>query len=258
MRKKAYVTMAAAGMAGLMLMLSGCSGQASGETMTATTVAESESQTEEESRTEEESANQTEAESESQAETVQESPEAGAAESMSGSEETEMDVSVPVHIWGAVISAGEEGILVDNQSDNSSQGEMMLTTDPNHTVIVDAADGLPVELSDIRQGSFEAYLGPAMTMSLPPQVTPYVVIVNIPEDGRAPLYAVTAEVRQAADSGMVLIANDDTEYILAENAEIAPYLTRNIVTLDDIREGSRVLMWLNEEDKVVKIVLFAD
>lgn len=43
--------------------------------------------------------------------------------------------------------------------------------------------GLPVDVKDVQAGdSFEAYLGDAMTMSLPPQNTPDIVFVNVPED----------------------------------------------------------------------------
>lgn len=77
-------------------------------------------------------------------------------------------------IYGVItdVSASEQTITVDNQSDVSSTGEMILTIDPSNTEIIDAQTGLPVELSEVQSGSFEAYLGDAMTMSLPPQCTP--------------------------------------------------------------------------------------
>ena len=72
-------------------------------------------------------------------------------------------------IYGVItdVSASEQTITVDNQSDVSSTGEMILTIDPSNTEIIDAQTGLPVELSEVQSGSFEAYLGDAMTMSLP-------------------------------------------------------------------------------------------
>ncbi len=80
-------------------------------------------------------------------------------------------------IYGVItdVSASEQTITVDNQSDVSSTGEMILTIDPSNTEIIDAQTGLPVELSEVQSGSFEAYLGDAMTMSLPPQCTPDMV-----------------------------------------------------------------------------------
>ena len=86
-----------------------------------------------------------------------------------------------VRIYGEIEEVSEEDIIVDNQSDMSSQGEMILTIDPENTVLVDGESGLPLELSDVEKGSFVAYLGPAMTLSLPPQCTPEVVFTNVSE-----------------------------------------------------------------------------
>ena len=105
-------------------------------------------------------------------------------------------------------------------------------------------------------GSFEAYLSPVMTMSLPPQTTPEMVIVNIPEDFDAPQYVAAAGPVEETEDGLVLTAGDDTRYVLEEEMEILPYLTKNIVTVEDIEKDSRCLIWLNEENKVEKLVLF--
>ena len=61
-------------------------------------------------------------------------------------------------IYGEVEEISEEDIIVDNQSDMSSQGEMILTIDPENTVLVDGESGLPLELSDVEKGGFVAYL----------------------------------------------------------------------------------------------------
>ena len=116
--------------------------------------------------------------------------------------------SVPARIYGTITEVGEDTITVDNQSDVSSSGEIILTIDPENTILVDAQTGLPMTLADIEKGSFEAYLGPAMTMSLPPQTTPYVVVANIPEDGAAPQYAVAAGDLVQEDGFYTLEATD--------------------------------------------------
>ncbi len=193
------------------------------------------------------------------------------AETAPAGEET--DVTAPVKIWGTIVSVeGDENtadepdvpaagamITVDNQSDVSSPGEMIIHIDPAHSVVVDAVNGLPVELSDLEEGeSFVAYLGPAMTMSLPPQVTAYAVIVKIPEDFKAPTFVFSAGAIVDTDNGKLLDAYGEQDYMLADDVEVLPYLTRNIVTLEDIHDGSRCLIWTDEYDMVTKIVLFAD
>ena len=156
---------------------------------------------------------------------------------------------------------GEQTITVDNQSEVSSTGEMILTIDPSNTEIIDAQTGLPVELSEVQNGSFEAYLGDAMTMSLPPQCTPDMVIVNIAEDAAAPQYAVAAEdPADAADleNAIVLKATDGRTYVIDKDAQVTPYLTRNIVKLQDLTAGTACLLWEDENEIVTKVMIFAE
>lgn len=178
----------------------------------------------------------------------------------------EIDVMAPVHAWGEIVSVEGNSITVNRMPDASGSGEaesysgeLVIHVDPESSVVVDAVNGLPVELSDVKEGeSFEAYLGPAMTMSLPPQVTAYAVIVSIPEDFKAPVFVIAADAVQDTDNGKLLDAYGEQDYLLADDVEVQPYLTRNIVTLDDIQEGTRLLAWTDENDKITKIVLFAD
>ena len=225
--KKRYLILTA----GLMLsmgLMTGCGAKSAG----AETVTEAESASVEDSVSEEE---------------TQEETSEKAAESM-------MET---VRVWGEITAVEDGRITVENQSSNGYQGEIVFNIDPENTLVLGAEDGLPVVLEDVDLGSFEAYLGPVMTMSLPPQTTPEMVIVNIPEDFGAPLYVTAAGPVEETEDGRVLTVGDDTRYVLAEDMEILPYLTRNIVTVEDIDEDSRCLIWLNEENEVEKLVLFA-
>lgn len=160
-----------------------------------------------------------------------------------------------VRIYGEIEEVSEEDIIVDNQSDMSSQGEMILTIDPENTVLVDGESGLPLELSDVEKGSFVAYLGPAMTLSLPPQCTPEVVFTNVSEKEAAPYYAVIARKPVAKDGGLKVVADDGESYVIPDTAEIKPFRTRNVIRAEDIQKGSRCLIWQNEQEEVVRVVL---
>lgn len=167
--------------------------------------------------------------------------------------------SETLRIWGNIEAVEDGMITVDNQSGLSSPGEMIFTIDPEYTKILDAVSGYPVELEDIELGTFQAYLGPAMTMSLPPQTTPEMVIVNIPQDFHAPDYVTARGAVEETELGQTLMTVDGVAYVLTEETEVLPYLTKNIVTAQDINEGSKCLVWLNEEDgHVEKLVLFAE
>ena len=160
-----------------------------------------------------------------------------------------------VRIYGEIEEVSEEDIIVDNQSDMSSQGEMILTIDPENTVLVDGESGLPLELSNVEKGSFVAYLGPAMTLSLPPQCTPEVVFTNVSEKEAAPYYAVIARKPVAKDGGLKVVAEDGESDVIPDTAEIKPFRTRNVVQAEDIQKGSRCLIWQNEQEEVVRVVL---
>lgn len=160
-----------------------------------------------------------------------------------------------VRIYGEIEEVSEEDIIVDNQSDVSSQGEMILTIDPENTVLVDGESGLPLELSGVEKGSFVAYLGPAMTLSLPPQCTPEVVFTNVSEKEAAPYYAVIARKPVAKDGSLKVVAEDGQSYVIPDTAEIKPFRTRNVVRAEDIQKGSRCLIWLNEQGEVVRVAL---
>ncbi len=171
----------------------------------------------------------------------------------------EADVQAPVHVQGEIVRVEGDSLTVNRAPDSADFGELIIHAASEQTVVVDAVTGLPAELSDLKEGeSFEAYLGPAMTMSLPPQTTAYAVIVNIPEDFKAPVFVIAADAILDTDNGKLLDAYGEQDYLLADDVEVQPYLTRNIVTLDDIREGSRCLAWTDEYDRITKLVLFAD
>ena len=171
-------------------------------------------------------------------------PEAGADTSPDESAGQEGTVSeAPVRIYGTIQEVGEDTITVDNQSGNSYEGEIILTIDPESTLIVDGQTGLPLTLADIEGGSFEAYLGSIMTMSIPPQTVPYVVIANVPEDSGAPLYVVAAADAVLEDGVYTLEGTDGSTWEIPEDVDIQPFRTKNIVTVGDITEGRGCLIW---------------
>jgi len=250
MRKK--WTLLAVGMAASLMMLSGCAASTGAETAApAETVAETEEVNTEEVNTEEADTESADAEK-----TDVKNIESVDGETAEDGAEAEIS-SAPFRIWGTITDVTESDMTVDNQSPASSSGEMIFNIDPENTLVLEAVNGFPVSLEEVEKGSFEAYLGPVMTMSLPPQTTPYMVIVNIPADFQAPQYVIATGALEETGDGRVLKGIGGEEYKISEDAEIIPYLTRNIVTLEDIEEGSGCLVWLDGEDTVTKIVLFA-
>ena len=159
-------------------------------------------------------------------------------------------------IYGTIEDISGNDVIVDNQSDISTRGESILTVDPQNTILVDAQTALPLNVSEVEKGSFVAYLGPAMTLSLPPQCTPEVLIVNLPEDGDAPYYAVIVEEPIVGDNSYLTVkATDGATYVIPDNANVKPFRTRNILSVEDIHAGTRCLFWLDEQDEAFRVVV---
>lgn len=168
------------------------------------------------------------------------------------------ELITPVRIYGAItdVWADQNTIVVDNQSEASSSGEIELIIDTENTLVLDASTGYPVSLGDVQTGSFEAYLGETMTLSLPPQTTPYVVIVNIPEYYGTPQYAIVEKVEEDEAGGAGITATDGRSYVLSADTQIVPYRTKNIVSIDDVQVGSGCLIWLNKDGTASKVQIF--
>lgn len=159
-------------------------------------------------------------------------------------------------VFGVITDVGENEIIVDNQSGVSSEGEIILMIDPDHTYLLDASTGLPVDVKDVQAGdSFKAYLGDAMTMSLPPQNTPDIVFVNVPEDIAMPAYAVAAEDPTETNGIWTLKATDGTVYEVTEDAQVVPYLTKNIVKMQDVQKGTACAIWYDDQNQVQKVMI---
>lgn len=180
----------------------------------------------------------------------------GAIESM---EESEPEAPQAIRIFGPVTRTEDGRLSIDNQSGVSSSGGIILNV-ADETYILDAVSGLPIKLEDIKDGdTIYAYIGPAMTMSLPPMTNATVIFANIPADAKVPDYVeVKSMITDASTSKSVLTAIDGTEYTLADDCNIFPYLTRNIVTLDDLTQGRKCVVWADDENSAVKIMVFAE
>lgn len=188
---------------------------------------------------------------------------AGSEEATMPDEDMEMDPEFGVDseetsaaVFGVITDVGENEIIVDNQSGVSSEGEIILMIDPDHTYLLDASTGLPVDVKDVQAGdSFEAYLGDAMTLSLPPQNTPDIVFVNVPEDIAMPAYAVAAEDPTETNGIWTLKATDGTVYEVTEDAQVVPYLTKNIVKMQDVQKGTACAIWYDDQNQVQKVMI---
>lgn len=164
-------------------------------------------------------------------------------------------------ISGTVAHQKDGGLLMSTSTGEPTEDYILWT---EGVMILDAASGEPVDAKSIKDGStVYAWLGAqtAMTMSLPPQVTPELLLVNVPADYKVPQYdvIVRATVIMAGIphySGMDITLSDGTAYQVWEDATVKPYLTRNRVTYQDLLPGTRVLAWADDSGKGSRVLVF--
>lgn len=174
------------------------------------------------------------------------------------------DYLSPVRVWGSLTKLDDGGLLVQNSDPNDPYNEIILHGESIR--ILDAVSGLPLD-RELRDGEvIYAWVGPAMTMSLPPHATAQVIVANIPADAGAPQYYQIARVEPQTMTAIYptpplthteLVTTDGKTITVTKDAELTPYLTRQMVTLESLVPGSRVLVWTDAEGAVTRVVLFA-
>ena len=164
-------------------------------------------------------------------------------------------------IWGTVAHQKDGGLLMSTPTGEPTEDYILWT---EGVAILDAVSGEPVDATAIKDGStVYAWLGAqtAMTMSLPPQVTPELLLVNIPADFKAPQYDVIVRANYIMKgipgySGMAITLSDGTACQVWQDAAVTPYLTRNRVTYQDLLPGTRVLVWADDEGQASRVIVF--
>lgn len=161
-------------------------------------------------------------------------------------------------VYGPVSEVTSDSVTIDNQSGISSAGEMVITFSPE-TPIFDAETGNPVDMTEAETGTVVyAYIGEAMTMSEPPITNGQLFFVHVNDVSAVPVYTEIQSVEKSAENdGRVLVkAEDGVTYTVSDETRILPYLTRNIVTADDLEAGKKCAIWADAEGKVSRLVLF--
>ena len=165
-------------------------------------------------------------------------------------------------ISGTVAHQKDGGLLMSTSTGEPTEDYILWT---EGVAILDAVSGEPVDAKSIKDGStVYAWLGAqtAVAMSLPPQVTPELLLVNVPADYKVPQYDVIVRSDGLTGlgipnrSGMSVTLSDGTVYQVWQDAQVKPYLTRNRVTYQDLLPGTRVLVWADDKGQASKIIVF--
>ena len=168
----------------------------------------------------------------------------------------------PVAVWGTVTRLENDGLLVKNDGEGLSEVVLYGEDVP----CLDAVSGDPVDLGSLKDGDLiYAWVGPAMTLSLPPQATALLILTNIPADYAVPqFYEIVSVTPQAmiaiypppALTWTEVTAAGGTVLTITDQAELTPYRTKNIVRLEDLIPGTRILVWSDGEGNPAKVLVF--
>lgn len=140
--------------------------------------------------------------------------------------------------YGDITEVAEDYIVV-----KTTDGQEIQFNIGGSTQVIDANTVTPLDLSARETDKVAVTYSNAMTMSIPPQAYAYAIIGNIKSDMGNPIFTIVEEVRQGKDGITIVTENGSKEITVQVTAQISPYLTRNIVTLSDIKAGSNVLLW---------------
>lgn len=170
----------------------------------------------------------------------------------------------PVRAWGKVTKL-ESGSLLLRTDDETALHKEIVVHLPEGVPCVDAVTGLPMDMSKVKDGdTLYAWVGNAMTMSLPPQTSALIVVGNIPADYKVPEFykvigtdqTVMPAIYPAPERTEVNLPVAGGETLtIPVSAQFTPWLTRQMVTVDNLVPGSQILVWKDKDGKVEKVLL---
>ena len=170
----------------------------------------------------------------------------------------------PVRVWGKVTKMESGSLLLQTDDETALHREVVVHL-PEGVPCVDAVTGQPMDMSKVKDGdTLYAWVRNAMTMSLPPQTSALIVVGNVPADYKVPeFYKITGADKTVMPA--IYPAPERTEVNLPVaggetltipvSAQFTPWLTRQIVTVDDLVPGSQILVWKDKDGKVEKVLL---
>ncbi len=169
----------------------------------------------------------------------------------------------PVMMEGTVVSV-ENGRLTMKRRLGDGTEEILITISED-TKILESVNGYPIPGENLEKGeAIRVYVGPAMTLSLPPITNGVVILADVPADAGFPVYATVQSLVQnpvGADGNggdYTLTTTDGNTYTVNSSTVLLPYLTRNIVRAEDMTPGTSILLWTYGDGNPcpAKIVIF--
>ncbi|MCI8512512.1 MAG: hypothetical protein HFE83_11060 [Lachnospiraceae bacterium] len=158
---------------------------------------------------------------------------------------------------GTIVSVEDERLTMLRRFAEGGTEEVVVMLG-EETKLLDAVNGYPMELTALKKGDpIRAYVGGAMTLSLPPIVNGKVILAGVPADAAFPSYTTVTSCIEAGENLYRLTTAEGDVYTIDTSTTLLPYLTRNMVYATDLTEGREILLW-NDEEHAEKVVLFPE
>lgn len=175
-----------------------------------------------------------------------------------------MLLTTPVFAQDTTDAIAEQPILISAQVhsdvlqdrvtiDEIGEDYIIVTTSENikiqlnindSTILIDSASANPIEITDLKTGDeLDVAYSSIMTRSLPGQTNAYLIVSNVAQGGGVSL--INVDEVTADEEGNLKVTDNDKNVVvtIAKDASVKPYKTKNIVRLDDIQKGSKILCW---------------
>lgn len=162
----------------------------------------------------------------------------------------------PVMVWGTITHWTDGSLLLENSGEGAPYQEIVLHL--GEAPVVDAVTGQPLETEKLKDGdTVYAWIGGAVTLSLPPQASALLVVGNIPADYAVPQYYEITASSIAQEQAVLTVAGGEKPVTVPASAELTPYLTKNMVSLGELVPGTRILVWSDGKGAVTRVLVFA-
>ncbi len=132
------------------------------------------------------------------------------------------------------VNEAEKYILVQTAEDS-----IQFNIDEN-TWLMDGQTGYPVSLADLKGKEVVVSHSMAMTMSIPAQSYAFAVIAK---GDVMPNFAIIEEVTETENGVRLTTENGGMWVTVSKDAQISPFRTRNIVTMEDLQPGAQVVLY---------------
>lgn len=171
----------------------------------------------------------------------------------------ETDQTETIRIQAVVKAVESDKILVESQSEEIYSGEILLNTSIFDTRFVNGETGYQAEPAVIQTGDIlYADIRTEMTKSIPPQTTAEIIICGMPKGSSAPDYILTDSFTWQEDESWILTDSTGTVYQIPKDCPVMSYSRNELSSFRIISKSVKLLVWLDEENNVQRIVKLPD